>query len=822
MAERTRALWIADLLTDLHFGSRMLRRSPGFALAAIVTLALGIGANTAMFSVADGLLLRPPPFDHSDRMYWIYDVNSTLHLTVSDSVPDSPGNFIDWRRQNRTFDYMVGWRNWFFAVADTGHDAIAEQVRGATVSPKFFEMLGVRAALGRTFQRDEEEPGRDRVVVLTDGFWRRHFGGDSTIVGRSVLVDGNPVTVVGVLPQDFYFIFRDLAIFMPMTASSEFKSRRDTHSIGVLARLAPGVSRSEAQSDLERLCQDLEQIYPDTNKGWSAGIQPVFPLNKNLRPAVSMLLAAVACVLLIACINVGNLLLVRAGARQRELTVRTALGASRSRLIRQMLAESALLATLGAALGVPLAAGALRAVSPFLPEVKIADAGFVAIDVRVLGLTLAATCITAVLLGTLPALHVRRTDGLRLSAGSSQRLTAGATLLTVEVALSLMLFVSATLLVKSLWNLQRVDLGFRPDRMTTMQVWLPESKYQDTQKVSRFYQELLRRVQQVRGVSAAAIVNTRPFLGWALGARFQIPENAPRPDDPIVDFRVISPRYFATLQASLLRGRSVDDSDGPSAVPVALINTTMANRYWPAQDAIGQTIRLRLLGSTKSAPWWPEQTAETYKIVGIARDIEESRLGDRVRPVVYLSYLQNPSRYGHFLVRVEGPPMNVLETVQREIQAIDPDVGLYDVQSMESVLEQAVASPRLNSILLWVFAATALMLCAVGVYGVTSYVVARRTREFAIRLAIGAPPSTIFRTVTRDGATVALVGIAVGIGGALLLARALTSLVFGVGASDRVTLIVSAGVVFAVAMLACWRPAFRATRVDPITVLRAE
>jgi putative ABC transport system permease protein len=822
MAAPMRASWLLDLLMDVRFGWRMLRRSPGFALAAILTLALGIGANTAMFSVADGLMLRPPPFDHAERLYWVYDVNSSLHLTVADAVPDSPGNFVYWRRHNLAFDYMVAWRNWFFSVAGGGHEVIAEQVRGVTVSPRFFDMLGVRAAIGRTFHPDEEEPGRDRVVVLTDGFWRRHFGGDPAIVGHIVLVDGSPVTVVGVLPKDFFFLFHDSAIFVPMTATAEFESRRDTHSIGVLARLAPGAMRSEAQADLERLCRDLERVYPDTNEGWSAAIAPVFPLNRNLRPALLMLLGAVACVLLIACINVGNLLLVRAGSRQREMTVRTALGASQGRLIRQMLAESALLATIGAVIGVPLAAGALRAVWPFIPEVRIAGAGAIAIDTRVLVVTLAATCITAVALGTLPALQARRTDHLRLSPGSSQRVTAGAALLTIEVALSLMLLVGATLLIKSLWNLQRLDLGFRPDRMTTMQVWLPESKYSDPGAISRFHQELLRRVQQVHGVSAAAVVNTRPFLGWALGARLQMPGNAPRPDDPIVDFRVISPGYFAALRAALARGRSLNDGDGPAAAPVALINSTMLHRYWPTGDAIGKTIRLRLLGSTISAPWWPEQKADTYTIVGVVRDIEESRLGDRVRPVVYLSYLQNPSRYGHLLVRIEGPPVNVLETVQRELRAIDPDLGLYDVQSMESVLDQAVASPRLNSILLWVFAVTALMLCAVGVYGVTSYVVARRTREFAIRLAIGARPAEIFRTVTREGATIALVGIAIGVGGALLLARTLASLVFGVTATDHRTLIVSAAVVFAVAILACWRPAWHATRVDPVTVLRAE
>lgn len=825
MAEQIHVLWIADLLTDLRFGWRMLRRSPGFALAAILTLALGIGANTAMFSVADGLLLRPPPFDHSERLYWIYDVNSTLRLSIDDKVPPSPGNFVQWRRQSRAFDYLIAWRNWFFSVAGaSGHDVYAEQVRGVTVSPGFFDMLGVRAAIGRTFRADEEEPGREGVVVLTDGFWQRHFGGDPAIVGQSALVDGRPLTVIGVLPKDFYFLWRDSAIFMPMTVDGDFQSQRATHSIVVLGRLAPGIRRSEAQSELERVARTLGRAYPTTNDGWSAALLPVFPLNKNLRPALLMLLGAVGCVLLIACINVGNLLLVRAGARQREMTVRTALGASRGRLIRQMLAESGLLAVIGGVIGVPLAAAMLRALWPFIPEVQIASPLVVTIDIRVLSVTLAATLVTTILLGTLPALQASGTEmQLRTSGDSHRGAMAGTALLTIEVALSLVLLVGATLLLRSLWNLQRVDPGFRADRLTTMQVWLPQARYQDAASVSRFYLEVLRRVQELREVSVAAVVNTRPFLGWSLGARLQIPGQASRgADDPIVDFRVVSPGYLDALRAPLMRGRSFDGGDGPDALPVALINSTMARRFWPTEDPIGQAVRLRFLGSTASAPWWPEHTADAYTIVGVVGDIKESRLGDQVRPVVYLSYVQAPSRYAHLLIRTKGTPLNVLKAVQRQLRAVDPDLGVYDVLSMESVLDQAVASPRLNSILLWVFAVTALMLSAVGVYGVTSYVVTRRTREFAIRLAIGAPPSTIFRTVTRDGATVALVGVAIGVGGALLLARTLASLVFGVAATDRVTLIVSAGVVFAVAMLACWRPAWRATRVDPMTVLRAE
>jgi predicted permease len=817
--------WLIDLLTDMRFGSRMLRRSPGFALAAILTLALGIGANTAMFSVADGLLLRPPPFEHPEGLYWIYEVNATLRLTTADAVPDSPANFLDWRRDRRVFDYMIAWRNWFYSVAGVGGQSMApEQVRGVMVSPGFFEMLGVRTFIGRTFRPDEEEPGRDDVVVLTHGFWQRHFGGDSAIVGQSVLVDGRRRMVIGVLQDDFYFIFRDSALFVPMTVDREFRNSRTTHNIVVLARLAPGATASDGQSDLDRIGRDLQLAYPTTNDAWGPALVPVFPMNKNLRPALLMLLGAVALVLLIACINVGNLLLARARARQREVTVRTALGASRNRLVRQMLAESALLAAVGAMIALPLAAVAIRTLTSFLPDVRIAGAGGVTIDIRVLTVTFALTLTTTALLGTFPALQSTRSDQLRVFGSSQARARAGMALLAVEIALSLMLLFGATLLVRSLWNLQRVDPGFRPDRLITMQLWLPGTRYPNAESVSLFYQEVLRRIHSLSDVTATAVVNTRPFLGWSLGARFQAPGQASSAaDDPIIDFRVITPGYLSALGVRLVRGRDIQERDGLEAAPVALINTTMARRFWPAGEPIGDVIRLKFLGANPSGPWLPERTADAYTVVGVLGDVQESRLGDKVRPVVYLSQRQNPSRYGHLLVRTGASSTSgVLNSIRRQLESVDPDLGVYDVQSMTTVMEQAVAAPRLNSLLLSIFAATALLLCGVGVYGVTSYIVARRTREFAIRLAIGGSPSTILQMVSRQGAAVALIGIAIGIGGALMLGSTLASLVYGVAPRDGVTLLLSSVVVFVVATVACYVPAWHATRVEPLAVLRAE
>lgn len=401
---------------------------------------------------------------------------------------------------------------------------------------------------------------------------------------------------------------------------------------------------------------------------------------------------------------------------------------------------------------------------------------------------------------------------------------AGRALSIVEIAASLILLIGATLLVKSLWNLQQIDPGFRPERLLTMQVWLPETKYVEASKVTGFHQEVLRRLEQFPEVRAAAVANTRPFLGWSLGARVDIPGRGPRTngDDPIVGCRVISPGYLAALGAPLLRGRGFTDSDGPSNAGVALINEVMAQRFWPTEDPIGKSVRAKSLGSPKDSPWWPDQMTDTFTIVGVVGNIKESRLNDQVEPIVYLSYLQNPSRYMHLLVRTKLAPTGVTKIVQQEIRSVDPDLGVYDVRTMEDVLGRAVAEPRLNAFLLWVFATVALLLSGVGVYGVTSYAVAQRTREFAIRMAIGAEPRSVFQMVTREGLVIAIAGISIGLGGALLLGRTLASLLYGVVPTDGSTLIGAAAVILVVTLLACWRPALRAAKVDPMAVLRAD
>jgi len=446
------------------------------------------------------------------------------------------------------------------------------------------------------------------------------------------------------------------------------------------------------------------------------------------------------------------------------------------------------------------------------------------VDGRALVFTSAATIVTAIALGIAPTFRSKRTDALRVASQASGHARASAALLALQIALSLMLLIGAALLVRSLWNLQQVDPGFRADHLLTMQLWLPPAKYNTTSRIAEFYQEVLRRLHEYPEIHEAAIVNTRPFLGWRLGARLHVPG---RPldasgEDPIVSLRVVSPGYLAALGAPLLRGRRLAESDGPTSAPVALVNETMARRFWPSEDPLGKSFSTKPLGSVSISPWWPEQVSDTFTIVGVVRDVKESRLNDQAEPVMYWSYLQNATRYAHLLVKTRSTPTNVTSLVQQEIHTVDPDLGVYDARSMESVLDQAVAAPRLNSVLLWVFAAMALALSAVGIYGVTAYAVTRRTRELAIRIAIGAPAASVFRLVTGHGVTVALVGIVAGLIAALGLTRSLASLLYGIAPTDGATLAISAAVVLVVVLLASARPAWRATRVDPMIALRAE
>ena len=815
---------LEDLVRDLGYALRGARQNPGFTLVAVLTLALGIGANTAVFTVVDNILFRPPPFPHVDRLVSIRDVNPVQGWTAEDDVAGSPGNFLDWRAQSRSFDHMIAWRNWFYSVAGPeGRNIIPEQIRGVRISPSFFSMLGVQATLGRTFRPEEEEPGRDRVVILTDGLWQRRYGGDPDIVGETLLIDGQSFTVIGVLPRGFYFLQPDFEMWMPFVVDEHFRGR-DEHSVSVWARLVPGVSREAAQAELDTITRRLETAYPDTNEGWGAAIVPVHPPSRHAgttRRALLVLLGAVGCVLLIACANVANLLLVRAGARRRELAVRAAVGASRGRLMRQLVAESGLLAALGGAGGLVLAGIGVRLLAPLVPLVSIYTHPSPPIDHRVLAFMTAAVLLTTLLFGLLPAIRTSRTETLRVAA-SPGRWSAGRALLVVELALSVMLLAGAALLIQSLWNLQRVDPGFRTDRLLTMQVWLPERKYPSPSRVRSFSDEMLQRVGSLPGVRNVATVNTRPFLGWFLGLDVDVPGYIPPEtmEGLLLTYRVVSDRYFETLGAELVRGRTFSTADGPDGAAVAVVNEAAAARYWPEVEPIGRLLRPRF--QPGPAPWVPDGRTDWFTVVGVVRDFREHQIEEPVVPVVYLSQRQNPSRLMNLIVSTQGPATGIANAVQREIRAVDGDLGIYDLKTMDAILSDIVALPRFNALLIWVFASLALALSAIGVHGVTSYIVTRRSREFAIRIAVGAHPADVFRMVALETARVGAAGILVGLAGSLLLARMIASVLYEVAATDATILIGASGAVWAVALAACCRPAWTAMRVDPMRVLRAD
>src|SRR5262245_41773677 len=585
---------------DARFAIRMARQSPLFTAIAIATLALGIGASTAIFSVVDNLFFRPPPFHHVDRLVSIIDTNPEK-VPPDVEVPPSPGNVRDWRERARSFDHVAMWRNWYYAVRNAGADAgQPESVRGERVSPAFFRMLGVDAAIGRTFSDDEGVPGRDNVAVLSHRLWTRRFGGDRAIVGRPMLIDGRPRTVIGILPEDFQFYQPDLELWIPLADDDALRDRQN-HSVLVFARLAPGVSIAAAQRELDAITAQLAREHPATNAGWGARILPLYPGRevRDVRPALIVLLAASGVVLLIASVNVANLLLGRAVARRREMAIRTAIGASRARLIRQMLTESLILAVAGGAAGVAVARWGVHLLVPLLPHAGT-NQGMGAfrpmmptLDVRILALTLSVALTTGIVFGLAPAFQSTRLDALRLSASSAHRSAASRWLMVAELTLAIVLLTGAALLVKSFWRLQAVDPGFQPDHLLTMQLWLPKTKYPEPDHARRFVETLMPRLERLAGVRGAGAISFRPFLGMAMTTRVEVPGAAPRRpgDDIFVGYDVVTPGYLRLIGQRLVRGRDLTDSDNDGAIGLAVVNETMARQLWPNEDPIGKQIR---------------------------------------------------------------------------------------------------------------------------------------------------------------------------------------------------------------------------------------
>jgi putative ABC transport system permease protein len=797
---------------DLRYGARVLLKNPGFTLIILLTLSLGIGANTAIFSVVNTVMLRQLPFKNADRLVRIMESNLERGWpTFGVSHP----NFLDWRARNQTFEAMAATAGASFNL-NTGGDV--EVIQGAVITADFLPVLGVSPALGRNFLPEEDRPGGNtRVALITHESWQRRFGGDPGIVGKTLTINGNPFTVVGVLPESFSWGGVRNEVFAPL-APDPARSRGD-HRLMVIGRLKPGVTWEQALADMNIIAQQLAQQYPETNKGWSVGGQKFYDwiVPEESRRSLLVFAGAVIFVLLIACSNVANLLLARSAARQKEISIRMALGAGRFRIVRQLLAEALLLALIAGGLGLLVAmwvVGVLKTMNPAnLPRLDE-----LSVDGRVLAFGLLLSLVTSVLFGLFPALQASRPDlnetlkdGARGSGGVGGQRVRGA-LVIVEVALSVALLIGAGLLLRSFWRLQDVKPGFEPERLLTVRVNLPRSRYRDNQAAWTFYSRLMQEIRGLPGAQDVGITSLMPMGGGNTSTEAQIPGRSAAPDgsQPSASWRIISPGYHRTLGIPL-RGRDFDERDTASGPPVTIISEEMARRHWPGEDPIGKRVVIGSFGGR-------ERT-----IIGVAGDVRSFGLDTEPGAMIYVplatAALWNPFS---LVVRTRSEPMALASAVRGALRSIDPNVPVYEIQTAERILSDSFGSRRFNMFLLGSFAGVALLLASVGLFGVMAYLVSQRTREIGVRLALGAQPRDVFRLVIGRGMLLALIGTAAGLAAAFGLARLLESLLFQIKPADALTFTVAPALLLVVALLACYIPARRATKVDPMIALRYE
>jgi putative ABC transport system permease protein len=815
--------WLESAARDASYTWRNLRRQPAFAFVAVLTHALGIGANTAIFSVIDTLFLRAPAVAHVDRLVWFHERNREK---IPFDLNPSPGNFLDWRRESRAFDRLAAWRNWYFTLAEpraTG--TVPEAVRGVRVSPAFFSMLDVHVALGRTFDAGEEQPGKHRVALLSDGLWKRRFGADRTILGRTLLIDGAPFSVVGVLPPDFHFLQPDLDVWMPLAVDDAFHDR-ESHSVMVFGRLAPGITLAQGQAEMDAMAARLADAYPDTNGGWTVPIASVYPTPevRELQPALLVLAGAAGLVLLIACANVANLLLARGLARQKEIEVRVALGATRARVIRQLLTETLLLSTVAGIAGVLVGYAGVSLLVPLLPHLgtnkSVGSFRAVAatLDPRMAAFSLGIAVLTSVIVGAIPAFKATRFDVLRASVLSAHRSRGGRILMAAELAIAIVLLTGAALLMESFWRLQHVDPGFRSERLLTLQVWLPKTTYATADEIRLFYERTVRAVSTIPGVVGASAISYRPFLNMGNGTAVEIEGRAPSRagEQPSMEYRVVTPGFVRVLGQPLLAGRDFTEYDTAGADGVAIVNETLARRYWPEGDAIGRRLRPAFHRST--VPWEMDASPRWLTVVGIVRDIRGLAPDDRDQSQLYISASQFPSSYMFLVIRTATAPLALASAVQDRIRGIDPNQPVSDVRTMEEAVSASL--PRFNVGILGVFALMAVVLAGVGVYGVCAYAVHRRTQEIGVRMALGARARDVLAMIMRDALTAAVAGAGAGLIAALALTRTLSSLLYGVAPTDLPAYLGATFLLLLVVLVACYIPARRAARLDPAVTLR--
>jgi putative ABC transport system permease protein len=811
---------IETLIQDVRYGVRMLVKNPGFTVVALLAIALGIGANTAIFSVVNAVLLRPLQYPNAERIVAIQELNEK-----GSRVQVTPANFLDWRAQNTSFEYLAAI---FARTANLSAGDASERIDLAMTSASFFQVFGIRPQLGRFFLPEEELAGHAPVVVLSYGLWQRHFGGDPSLIGKTITLDGQVYAVVGVAPAGFQYPDKTEAWIPPfklvpaISAQMDIERARGFGFLSAVGLLKPGVSVKQAHDEMAVITTRLRQQYPDTNnKRFDRVVSLQTHLVGESSTALLLLLGAVALLLLIACANVANLLLARAASRQKEIAVRLALGATRLRLVRQLLVESVLLSLLGGAAGLLLGSWGVGLMRGLLP-VDFPRAQDINVDLRVLGFTLLVSLGTGIVFGLAPALqstnpdiNVSLKDSARDSSGGARRNRVRSLLVVSEIALSLVLLIGAGLLFRSFLHLQSVELGFRPQSVLTFRLSPAGANFRQDPQYVAFYNQVAERIQALPGVEAVGAINTLPLVKGPTIA-FRV-EGRPllTPDKwPSVSYRSVSPDYFRAVNVPILKGRVFDVHDTDSAPLAILVNESLVQRDFVGEDPVGKRINFGGDGRDREPIW--------FEIVGVVADVRSLELNSEPTPEAYTSYLQDPFAAMSYVVRSQLELESLVPAVREAVRQVDKAQPVAEIREMQQIVSEAAAQPRFNSLLLGIFASVALLLATAGIYGVMSYSVAQRTHEIGIRMALGAQKSDVLRLVVGGGLKLVLIGIVIGLAASFILTRVMSSLLFGVSATDPPTFITISLVLISVALLASYIPARRATKIDPIVALRYE
>jgi putative ABC transport system permease protein len=806
---------MGTILQDLRYGIRVLWKSPGVTLIAVLALALGIGANTAIFSVVNAVLLRPLPYAQPEQLVVMWRTTPKRGITQGSS---SFLNFADYRAQNSSFAALTAYSSTSSALA--GRETPA-QVQGIRATADFFKVLGTGPLMGRTFMPEDERAGGVPVVVISYGMWQGRFGSDPNIIGQQIMLDGQSKTITGVMPASFQFQFVDdpPEFWEPLDPTGELNKQRGANYLQVLGRLNAGVTLEQAETEMKGIAARLEQQYPDANAGRSVHlVSALEDMVGELRPTLLVLLGAVALVLLIACANVANLLLARAAGRGREIAVRVALGASRWRIVRQLLTESVLLSALGGGLGLLLAVWGIDLLGAVVPA-DIPRFGETDLDLTVLSFTLGATILTGLIFGLAPALSASRLDlnealkeGGRSATEGRARNRLRSLLIVAEVALSLMLLIGAGLLIKSFIRLRNTDPGFDAKRVLTTSLSMPSIKYKEDEQITRFVEQTLERISRIPNVEAVGAGMPLPFSGNTMNISFTVDgQPVPAPgDEPISGARIITPAYLQAMSIPVIRGRAFTAQDKADAPKVILINETLARKYFPGEDPVGKRLTLGL-------------NDINGEIVGVIGDVRSSSLSKEAGPEFYVPLEQVPFSDLSLVVRTSfDDPALVAESLRAAVQEVDKDQPLYEVRTMNSLIANSVARQRFSMTLLALFAAFALLLACVGIFSVMSYLVTQRTHEIGIRMALGAQTRDVLRMILGRGMTLTLIGIGIGLAASFALTRVMRGLLFGVSATDPLTFTGVSLLLALVALAACYLPARRAARVDPMVALRYE